>query len=261
MILQASDIHLAFRGVRALRGVSLDVAEGETLGVIGPNGSGKSTLFNVISGIYRPDKGSVVFDGRPITGRDPRAIAAAGLARTYQNKRLFGSLTVLENVLVPAMRPHAQAQGGAGNNWLGDCLGLASATTGHAAGRALAMECLDIVGLGNATEAPASSLAYGQQNRLELARALALRPRLLMLDEPAAGLNPTERTEMQGLIGRIRDRGVTVVLVEHDMRVVMQLCSRIVVLDQGEVIATGSPAEVTDNPAVIAAYFGAPLDG
>lgn len=254
MMLEVSDIHLGFRGVRALNGVSLEVAEDETLGVIGPNGSGKSTLFNVISGIYQPDQGRVVFRGQPITGRKPRSIAAAGLARTYQNKRLFGSLTVLENVLVPAMRTQP-------GDFLTDMFGLPSGRAGFAAGRALALDCLEVVGLGAVTEVTAASLAYGQQNRLELARALALEPKMLLLDEPAAGLNPTERTEMQALIGRIRDRGVTVVLVEHDMRVVMRLCSRIVVLDHGEVIANGTPAAIREDPAVIAAYFGAPANG
>jgi ABC-type branched-subunit amino acid transport system ATPase component len=250
-MLTVADIQLGFRGVRALNGVSLTVAEGETLGIIGPNGSGKSTLFNVVTGIYRPDRGSVRLRGAEITGRDPRAIAAAGLARTYQNKRLFGSLTVLENVLVPAMR----AQSG---QWLGDVAAFPAARAGQAAGLRLALDCLAFTGLTQLAALPAAGLAYGQQNRLELARALALCPSLLLLDEPAAGLNPGERAEMQALIGRIRDRGITVVLVEHDMRVVVQLCSRIVVLDHGEVIAAGTPAEVTADPAVIAAYFGTP---
>jgi branched-chain amino acid transport system ATP-binding protein len=253
MMLQVKELSLGFRGVRALNGVSLDVSEGETLGVIGPNGSGKSTLFNVISGIYRPDQGTVTFRGRPIAGRNPRSIAEAGLARTYQNKRLFGSLTVLENVLVPALRRQA-------GGWVGDMAGLSTARAGRAAARQLAMACLEFVNLAPLAEVPASSLAYGQQNRLELARALALEPAMLLLDEPAAGLNPGERGEMQTLIGRIRDRGITVVLVEHDMRVVMQLCSRIVVLDHGEVIANGTPQQVTENPAVIAAYFGSPAE-
>ncbi len=252
-MLEVSNIHLGFRGVRALNGVSLRAEEGETLGVIGPNGSGKSTLFNVITGIYRPDRGQVSFRGQPIAGRDPRVIAERGLARTYQNKRLFGSLTVLENVLVPALR---QQKGG----WIGDMAGLPAARAGRDAGRALALQCLDFVGLTPLSDTLAGSLAYGQQNRLELARALALEPRLLLLDEPAAGLNPGERGEMQALIGRIRDRGVTVVLVEHDMRVVMQLCSRIVVLDHGEGIANGTHAQVTADPAVIAAYFGTPAE-
>ena len=252
-MLEATDLLLSFRGVRALAGVSLRVEAGETLGIIGPNGSGKSTLFNVISGIYHPDRGSVMFRGSDITGHDPRAIAAGGLARTYQNKRLFHSLTVLENVLVPAMR---RQSGG----WLGDMAGFAIARAGRSAGRRLALECLDFVGLAGLAEMPANTLAYGQQNRLELARALAMQPELLLLDEPAAGLNPAERGEMRELITRIRERGVTITLVEHDMRVVMRLCSRIVVLDHGEVIATGTPAEVTDNPAVIAAYFGAPTE-
>jgi branched-chain amino acid transport system ATP-binding protein len=249
-MLTVDNIQLSFRGVRALAGVSLTVEPGETLGIIGPNGSGKSTLFNVISGIYKPDRGRVTFLGQNITGTSPRSIVSLGLARTYQNKRLFGSLTVLENVLVPAMRTQP-------GSWLGDIVGLSS---GRSAAEAKAHSCLAFVGLDEMADVQADSLAYGQQNRLEMARALALDPVLLLLDEPAAGLSPPERIEMKGLIERIRMRGVAVALVEHDMRVVMQLCSRLVVLDHGEVIAVGTPAEVTTNPDVIAAYFGVPVD-
>jgi branched-chain amino acid transport system ATP-binding protein len=249
-MLTVSDIRLSFRGVKALDGVSLTIEPGEALGIIGPNGSGKSTLFNVVSGIYKPDAGSVVFQGRTITGVDPRAIVAAGLARTYQNKRLFGSLTVLENVLVPAMRTQR-------GSWLSDMFGL---DAGRNAGEAKAREALAFVGLEDLADVEARSLAYGQQNRLELARALACDPVLLMLDEPAAGLSPSERSDMRGLIERIRGRGIAIALVEHDMRVVMQLCSRLVVLDHGTVIAAGTPEEVTDNAAVVEAYFGTPID-
>jgi branched-chain amino acid transport system ATP-binding protein len=249
-MLTVDNIHLGFRGVRALAGVSLTVESGETLGIIGPNGSGKSTLFNVISGIYKPDRGRITFLDQNITGISPRSIVSLGLARTYQNKRLFGSLTVLENVLVPAMRTQP-------GSWLGDIVGLSA---GRAAAEAKAHSCLTFVGLDEMADIQADSLAYGQQNRLEMARALALDPVLLLLDEPAAGLSPPERIEMRGLIERIRKRGIAVALVEHDMRVVMQLCSRLVVLDHGEVIGAGTPAEVTVNPDVIAAYFGVPAD-
>ncbi len=247
-MLEVRDLHLSFSGVRALAGIDLSMAADETLGIIGPNGSGKSTLFNVITGIYAPQQGGVSLRGQAITGKGPRAIVRLGLARTYQNKRLFGSLTVLENALVPAMRT---AAGG----MLGDMLGRSA---GRQAAERLARECLAFVGLAEVAAAKASSLAYGQQNRLELARALALGPALLLLDEPAAGLNPSEREEMGSLIGRIRSRGITVALVEHDMAVVMRLCSRIVVLDQGRVIASGPPDAVARDPAVIAAYFGSP---
>jgi branched-chain amino acid transport system ATP-binding protein len=249
-MLTVSDIHLSFRGVRALAGVSLTIDPGETLGIIGPNGSGKSTLFNVISGIYNPDRGRVTFLENNITAAKPRAIVSLGMARTYQNKRLFGSLTVLENVVVPALRTQS-------GSWLGDIVGRSA---GRTAAEAKAHEYLEFVGLGDVADAQANSLAYGQQNRLEMARALASDPTLLLLDEPAAGLSPPERIEMRELIERIRARGIAVALVEHDMRVVMQLCSRLVVLDHGEVIATGTPAEVTANPSVIAAYFGMPID-
>jgi branched-chain amino acid transport system ATP-binding protein len=253
LMLDVEAVQLSFRGVRALAGVSLALREGEVLGIIGPNGSGKSTLFNVITGIYAPDGGSVRFRGEAITGLDPRAIVGRGIARTYQNKRLFPSLSVLENVLVPAMRTE---RGGL----LGDMLGLPAARAGWRAARARAAECLEFVGLGATAAVGAGSLAYGQQNRLELARALALEPQLLLLDEPAAGLTQDERMEMRGLIERIQARGVSIALVEHDMRVVMGLCSRIVVLDHGEVIAAGAPAEIARDPAVIAAYLGAPAD-
>ena len=163
---------------------------------------------------------------------------------------MFGSLTVLENVLVPAFRTQP-------GSWLGDILG---ASAGHDAAVAKARECLAFVGLREMADVQANGLAYGQQNRLEMARAIALDPALLLLDEPAAGLSPAERIEMQALIGRIRGRGIAVALVEHDMRVVMQLCSRLIVLDQGEVIGSGTPAEVRADPAVIAAYFGVPID-
>jgi branched-chain amino acid transport system ATP-binding protein len=252
-MLDVDAVQLSFRGVRALVGISLELREGEVLGIIGPNGSGKSTLFNVITGIYQPDAGAVRFRGASITGLDPRAVVKRGIARTYQNKRLFPSLTVLENVMVPALR---RESGGL----LGDMLGLPSARDGWRAARAHATECLEFVGLGTMAEVGAGSLAYGQQNRLELARALALEPALLLLDEPAAGLTPDERMDMRSLIERIHARGVSVALVEHDMRVVMGLCSRIVVLDHGEVIAAGLPADIARDPAVIAAYLGAQAD-
>ena len=249
-MLTVNDIHLSFRGVRALAGVTLTVEPGETLGIIGPNGSGKSTLFNVISGIYKPDRGRVTLLGKDITGHEPRSIVSLGLARTYQNKRLFGSLSVLENVVVPALRTQS-------GSWLGEIVGL---NAGRKAAEDKARDCLRFVGLDDMADVQANSLAYGQQNRLEMARALALDPALLMLDEPAAGLSPPERIEMRDLIERVKARGIAVALVEHDMRVVMQLCSRLVVLDHGEVIATGTPSEVTANPDVIAAYFGVPID-
>ncbi len=252
-MLDVDAVQLSFRGVRALGGISLELREGEVLGIIGPNGSGKSTLFNVITGIYKPDDGAVRFCGASITGLDPRAVVQRGIARTYQNKRLFPSLTVLENVMVPALR---RESGGL----LGDMLGLPSAREGWRAARARATECLEFVGLGTMAEVGAGSLAYGQQNRLELARALALEPALLLLDEPAAGLTPDERMDMRSLIERIHARGVSVALVEHDMRVVMGLCSRIVVLDHGEVIAAGAPADIARDPAVIAAYLGTQAD-
>jgi branched-chain amino acid transport system ATP-binding protein len=248
-MLQVDNVSLSFRGVRALDGVNLSVGAHEIVGVIGPNGSGKSTLFNVISGIYRPDGGEVFLNGQSTKGCGPTDLVGRGLARTFQNKRLFGSISVLENVMVAAFRH----QGGSA---VAEVLGLASGRRGASGSEQLARECLELVGLADAADLAARDLPFGAQNRLEIARALAAKPKLLLLDEPAAGLNSTERKDIAGLVETVFARGVSILLVEHDVRLVTALCSRVVALDHGEKIADGAPADVVADRRVQEAYFG-----
>jgi len=249
MLLQASKVSLAFSGVRALVEVDLEIEEGALVGIIGPNGSGKSTLFNVLSGIYRCETGSIIFDGARIDRLGAAQIVQKGLVRTFQNKRLFTSMTVLENVVVAALKGK---QGSA----MGDVLGLAGSRSAMSAAWDLAHRCLARVQLTEWGHVLARELPYGAQNRLEIARALALQPRLLLLDEPAAGLNPSERSELRQLIQSVHDEGVTIALVEHDVRMVTGLCERVIALDHGEKIADGPSGVVIQDPRVIAAYFG-----
>lgn len=248
-LLQASKVSLAFRGVRALVDVDLSIDQGELVGIIGPNGSGKSTLFNVLSGIYRCDRGHIELGGARIDSLRPAQIVRHGLARTFQNKRLFGSMTVLENVAVAALK---DGRGSAA----GDVFGLARSRAAMAQAWDLARRCLARVQLTDWANAVARDLPYGAQNRLEIARALALQPRLLLLDEPAAGLNPAERAELRDLIQAVHEEGVTIALVEHDVRMVTGLCRRVIALDHGEKIADGPSAKVIEDPRVLAAYFG-----
>ncbi len=240
--LSASNISKDFGGVRALKGVSLELAEGRVAGLIGPNGSGKTTLLNCISGVVRPSSGSVMLDGRDITRAKPARIARLGVARTFQNIRLFDRLTVLENVQVNALA----------------AAGLRLSQAAESA-EALAED----FGLTDLREAYVGELSYGDRRRVEIARALAGRPRFLLLDEPAAGMNESETTLLGDLIQRIRtQRGCGVLLVDHDLELIMLHCDEIKVLNQGEEIACGSPAEVQSNQAVIAAYIGdAPASG
>ncbi|RPH63978.1 MAG: ABC transporter ATP-binding protein [Burkholderiales bacterium] len=248
-LLQASKVSLAFRGVRALVDVDLSIDQGDLVGIIGPNGSGKSTLFNVLSGIYRCDQGRIELGGVRIDALRPAQIVRHGLARTFQNKRLFGSMTVLENVVVAALKD------GSGSA-AGDVFGLAGSRTAMAQAWDLARRCLARVQLSDWSNAAARDLPYGAQNRLEIARALALQPRLLLLDEPAAGLNPAERAELRDLITEVHEEGVTIALVEHDVRMVTGLCRRVIALDHGEKIADGASDSVIRDPRVLAAYFG-----
>ena len=248
-LLSASRVSLSFAGVRALADVDLQIDEGELLGIIGPNGSGKSTLFNVLSGIYKVDRGTIVFRGQRIEQLGAAQIVRSGIARTFQNKRLFGTMSVLENVVVAALK-------GAHGSVLGDVLGFRSSAQARKKAVDIADRCLALTGLAEATNVLARDLPYGAQNRLELARALALEPTLLLLDEPAAGLNPSERTELQELVRRVHAEGVTIALVEHAVRMVTRLCRRAIVLDYGEKIADGESSSVVKDPRVQAAYFG-----
>lgn len=249
MLLEASGLTKSFGGVTAIADLDFQVPAGLVYAVIGPNGAGKTTLFNLLSGIYRPDEGRLRFAGEDLGGRQPYQIARLGLARTFQNLQIFFNLSVLENVMVGA---HARG-----------CQGMVAALLRTPAMRreerqirAWAWEALDFCGLGELAARPASALPYGALKRLEVARALAAQPRLLLMDEPAAGLNDTETLAMRALIGRLRDRGITVLLVEHHMGLVMRVSDRILVLDYGSRLAEGTPAEIRANPQVIAAYLG-----
>jgi branched-chain amino acid transport system ATP-binding protein len=252
-LLEVRDVTLRFGGVTALDGVSFHIDRGEILGLIGPNGAGKTTCFNVMTGVYQPTGGSVLFDGKRLGRRKKHQITRLGIARTFQNIRLFPEMTALENVMVGADARHRTSV-------LSALFRLPRHRREEREGRARALELLELVGVAHRAEEAARNLPYGDQRRLEIARALATGPQLLCLDEPAAGFNPAEKAKLLELIRRIRDDGYTVLLIEHDMRLVMGVTDRIVVLEFGKKIAEGAPAEIRDNPAVIAAYLGVPED-
>jgi ABC-type branched-subunit amino acid transport system ATPase component len=253
-LLEVEDVTLRFGGLVALDSVSFDIKRGEILGLIGPNGAGKTTCFNVMTGVYRPTSGQVLLEGAPLGRRKRYQITKLGLARTFQNIRLFGEMTALENVVVGVDARHKTGVLGA----------LVRSPRHHKEEREVvekASALLEFVGIADRAADKARNLPYGYQRRLEIARALATEPKLLCLDEPAAGFNPAEKEELMGLIRKIRDDGYTVLLIEHDMRLVMGVTDRIVVLEFGKKIADGLPAEIRDNPAVVAAYLGVPDDG
>lgn len=248
-LLEVSNLTKIFGGVRAVQNVSFAVAAGIVYSVIGPNGAGKTTLFNLITGIYTPSEGRIRLDGRDIAGAAPHELARFGMARTFQNLQVCLNMTALENVMVGA---HLRLD----RNLFKGALRLPGIARHDALLRAEAAELMRLVGLEAFIDAHADAMPYGALKRLEIARALAAKPRVLFLDEPAAGLNPTETSEVDSLIRKVADSGVTVVLVEHDMKMVMNISDQILVLDYGKKLAEGTAAEVRRNPDVIAAYLG-----
>ena len=249
-LLEVKDLSIHFGGVKAVQNVSFNIDAGIVYSVIGPNGAGKTTLFNLITGVYKPTTGEIRLDGEAIQGRSPNELAERGVARTFQNLQVCMNMSAIENVMVGA---HLRLD----RNLLKSALRWPSLRRRDRELRAEAAELMRFVGLDNAIDARADAMSYGTLKRLEIARALAMKPRLIFLDEPAAGLNPKETIEVDRLVRKVADSGITVVLVEHDMKMVMNLSDRILVLDYGKKLTEGTGEEVRKNPDVIAAYLGA----
>jgi len=249
-LLEVKDLSIHFGGVKAVQNVSFNIDAGIVYSVIGPNGAGKTTLFNLITGVYQPTMGEIRLDGEAIHGKSPNELARRGVARTFQNLQICMNMTAIENVMVGA---HLRLD----RNLLKAALRFPGLKKRDREMRAEAAQLMDFVGLGQYVETRADAMSYGALKRLEIARALAMQPRLIFLDEPAAGLNPKETIEIDHLVRKIADSGVTVVLVEHDMKMVMNLSDRILVLDYGKKLTEGTGEEIRRNPDVIAAYLGA----